>query len=63
MKVKATINLGTSDYPSSPLMAGQCGDVPEAVGRIMVARGHAIELPPEPPAPKAELTAKTKNSK
>lgn len=50
MKVQAALNLGTSDYPEHALQAGQIGDVPDQVGALMLARGHAVEIKPEPKA-------------
>lgn len=44
MRVKATVNLGTNDYPSCPLKEGETADVSELVGGVMVARGHAVEV-------------------
>lgn len=63
MKVKAIVNHGTNDYGEHALLEGQEGSVPESVGRKMVARGHAVDITPLPPAPKqqaAEVTEKPK---
>lgn len=66
MKVKAVTNLGTNDYPEHPLLDGQVADVGEVIGKLMVARGHAVELPPEPvtveqPKPDKFQQARQKN--
>lgn len=55
MRVKATVNLGTNDYPLCPLKEGEAGDVDEATGTLMVARGHAVKI--EQPPPVAKLVA------
>lgn len=44
MIVKATLNLGTDDYPLHPLKDGEEAEVTPQIGKLMVARGHAVEI-------------------
>lgn len=46
MLVKATVNLGTNDYPSCPLKEGEVGEVSDTAGAVMLAAGHAIDVTP-----------------
>lgn len=53
MKVKATTNLGSNDYPLHPLTDGEEAEVPKEIGCRMVANGHAVAIAePEPVAVK-----------
>lgn len=54
MRVKATTNLGTNDYPTCPLLEGEVGEVPDSLGEAMVANGHAVDVTPQV---KAKLVA------
>jgi len=66
MKVKATMNLGTADYPHHPLVDGEVAEVPQDVAKKMIARRHAVEIiEPKPelkPEPEAEPEADKKQS-
>lgn len=65
MRVRITTNLGTNDYAESWL-EGEVRDVSDDLGKLLLARRHAVEVavPPPPvvetpePAPKAEQSAK-----
>lgn len=47
MKVKVLLNLGTNDYGADALPEGE-HEVAESFGRLLVSRGHAVELQDEP---------------
>lgn len=54
MQVEVLVNLGSNDYPGLPYLAGETHEVSEAVGKRLVANGHAREVEvqtPEEPAP------------
>ena len=58
MKVKVLMNLGTNDYGANVLPQGE-HEVTESFGRLMVSRGHAVEIPEEPkPEPKPQVSVK-----
>lgn len=68
MKVKATLNLGGLDYPDHMLTNGEVAEVPDAVGRLMVQRLHAIEIvidepPTEEPKPDKFTQARAEHPK
>lgn len=53
--IKAKLNLGTNDYPTCAIQAGEMAEVDDAIAARMVARGHAevvvsvaVEVQPEP---------------
>lgn len=48
MKVRIKTNLGWHDYPQHRFMAGDVKEVEQGVAEIMIARGHAESLEPQP---------------
>lgn len=59
MQIQATTNLGTNDYdPELCLTDGEEREVPDHIGTLMVKRGHAIDLTPQPePKRRAKVEA------
>lgn len=61
MKVRNLVNLGSNEYPSIPEKEGLEGHehhVPEALGKVLVAHRHAVEIvEPVKEAPKPEPKA------
>ena len=56
MKVNVLMNLGTNDYGANVLPRGE-HEVTESFGRLLVGRGHAVEIPEEP-KPEPEVVVK-----
>jgi len=48
MKVEVLVNLGTNDYPSTPYLAGETHEVSDALGELLVTKGHARAVASEP---------------
>lgn len=56
MKVEVLVNLGSSDYPGLPYLAGEIHEVTEKVGAQLIANGHALAFQDEDDQP--EVTSK-----
>jgi hypothetical protein len=46
VKVKATLNLGYRDYPKlePPFLQDEVRDVEDALGELLIKRGHAVAV-------------------